>query len=200
MLLVKMLDKPAWYDVKTRLLSLGRASVRDFLRQTVTPREGGRVLDVGCGTGAHGRTFAGRMRYFGVDQNGVYVRHAIARRGEPFAVMDAAKIAFPDGAFDVVFAVGLFHHLSDAQAVAAAREMRRVTKDNGTALVIDAVLPPQWNLLGRCLFRWDRGHHVREQAALTALLAPEGFRLLLENIPRSFPYQRAVWVLDVLRS
>lgn len=199
MLLDKLLERPVFYELKTRVLSIGRPSVRDFLRRVVTLHMGGRVLDVGCGAGAHARTFASTMRYYGIDQSKDYIRHAITRHGRSFAVMDAAKMAFPDGAFDLVFAVGLFHHLSDAQAAAAAREMRRVTKDNGATLIVDAVLPPPWNLLGRCLCRWDRGHHVRRTETLTALLALEGFQLLLDNIPRSFPYQRAVWKSGVLR-
>jgi ubiquinone/menaquinone biosynthesis C-methylase UbiE len=107
--------------------------------------------------------------------------------------MDAANLAFPRAFFDLVFCVGLLHHLSDPQARAAVREMRRVTRDSGRVLVIEGVFPSVANFAGYLLFKCDRGRHTRTLAALKDLLAQEGYHLHAENVPRSFPYRRAVF-------
>ncbi|HNR29829.1 MAG TPA: class I SAM-dependent methyltransferase [Candidatus Hydrogenedentes bacterium] len=194
MWLDNLLEEPLVYRLKTRLLSFGRRNVRDFLREFPSPPGHERVLDVGCGIGGHADAFATATLYVGIDENAGYVKYASARHGRRFVAMNATRIAFADGTFDLVFAAGLFHHLSDDQARAAAREMTRVTKETGATLIIDAVLPVLWNVPGRLLCRLDRGRHVRTVASLAALLANDGFQLHLGNIQGSFPYQRAVFL------
>jgi ubiquinone/menaquinone biosynthesis C-methylase UbiE len=191
MTLYDLLDSPAVYKLKTKLLSLGRASVREYLARRIRVASGDVVLDVACGPGRHVDAFPCLVA--GVDRTPAYLRYAARQSRNAFFAMDATALAFPDGNFDFVFAVGLFHHIADDQVRAAAREMKRVTKPGGQALIIDAVLPSRSNVLGYLLFRLDRGLHTRSLDALAALLNPEGFVVETRNIPASFPYQRAAF-------
>jgi len=186
-----LLENPVLYELKSRLLSLGRRSVQDYLSSAADLRPDSRILDVGCGAGGHAEVFSGD--FWGVDRNLRCIAYARRRRRGRFLVMDATRLAFPSDSFDFVYCVGLCHHLSDQQVRAAASEMKRVTKKGGRTLIIDGVFPPKLNLLGYALFKCDRGRHTRTLGQLEALLAQEGFRLILRNISRSFPYRRAVF-------
>jgi ubiquinone/menaquinone biosynthesis C-methylase UbiE len=196
----RLLESPVLYNLKSAVFSMGRESVLNYLRRSVELPAGGRVLDAGCGTGRHARVFD--ASFWGIDGNAKYIDYARRHRRGVFSVMDATNLAFPGAFFDLVFCVGLLHHLSDPQARAAVREMRRVTRDSGRVLVIEGVFPSVTNFLGYLLFKCDRGRHTRTLAALKDLLAQEGFHLhavcrgltnCAENIPRSFPYRRAVF-------
>ncbi len=193
MWLHRLLEDPRLYRVKTRLLSLGRQPVRDYLMSLEPLPAGSRVLDVASGTGKHAAIFPHVAQYVGIDQSAVYMHYAATRQYRPFLVMDATRLAFPDETFDFVFSVGLYHHLTDDHVIAAARAMKRVTRVGGKVMLIDAVYPGPGNPIGRCLCRMDRGHHVRTADVMAELLVPEGYELTQCNIPRSFPYQRAAF-------
>lgn len=84
---------------------------------------GRRVLDVGCGRGFLGEVvLAGGGEYVGVDL-------VASGRGFPLATADAARLPFPDGAFDAVCCVDAFEHFPDPAS--AAREFRRVLQPRG---------------------------------------------------------------------
>src|SRR5262244_3216480 len=72
-------------------------------------RIGGRILEVGVGTGISLPEYARTNRIVGVDLSEPMLRKAQERvielnltHVEALAVMDAEHLAFPDGAFDVV--------------------------------------------------------------------------------------------------
>jgi ubiquinone/menaquinone biosynthesis C-methylase UbiE len=186
-----LLDTPALYNLKSAAISLGRNSVGRYLRDAVQIPKGGRVLDVGCGPGRHARTFD--ALYFGVDSNPEYIAYAKKHRAGTFCVMDASRLAFPDSYFDLVFCVGLLHHLPDDVARTSAREMRRVLKKDGTAYIIEAVSPDSRNIIGSFLFKHDRGAYLRNLQTLKDLLSKEGFEIDNANLPGSAPYVRAAF-------
>lgn len=72
-------------------------------------RIGGRVLEVGCGTGISLPQYSKRCTLYGIDISDGILAKARERASkldnvEAIAVMDAEKLAFDDGAFDVVVA------------------------------------------------------------------------------------------------
>lgn len=112
----------------------------------LVPGPAGRVLEVGCGTGATLRALAGRPdfagRAVGVDQSAEFI--AAARKfaaSESFAdqvafdVGDAHDLAFPDASFDIVFAHTLISHVTDPFSV--LREMVRLVKPGGKLAIFD---------------------------------------------------------------
>src|SRR5207302_1506002 len=108
-------------------------------------RPDARVLDVGCGPGTITADLAGLVpdgEVTGIDAaEGVLAqaRQEAERRGRDnvrFETGDVYRLAYPDGAFDVVHAHQVMQHLSDP--VAALREMRRVCRPGGVVAARDA--------------------------------------------------------------
>ena len=102
--------------------------------------DGLRVLDVGCGTGHHLRTFAAR----GFDVAGVDGSEEMldaARQLNPTAelrVADVAALPFDDASFDLILCIEVLRYLSDRQRCVA--EMARVLRPGGVCLATAAPL------------------------------------------------------------
>jgi SAM-dependent methyltransferase len=98
------------------------------------------VLEVGVGMGSHAQILAGGAgRFVGIDLTWPAVartRRRLELAGERGHVvqMDVEKLAFPDGAFDLVWSWGVIHHSASTRR--ALEEIRRVLKPGGCALVM----------------------------------------------------------------
>ncbi|PEG40028.1 SAM-dependent methyltransferase [Mycolicibacterium agri] len=96
-------------------------------------RDGERVLDVGCGTGAVSFAAAAipGVNAVGIDRSRAFV--AAARRADGtrvrFCVGDAAALPMPDDDFDRAVSMLVLNFVPDAAAASA--EMIRVTRPNG---------------------------------------------------------------------
>jgi SAM-dependent methyltransferase len=117
-----------------------------------------RVLDVGCGIGLMHRCLGEVEELHGVDVSAASVERA--RRENPaveYAVADAAALPYDDGAFDVAFAVGLVHHVPPRERDEVLRELRRVTRSGGVAVLFEHnPLNPLTRLaVSRCAFDED---------------------------------------------
>jgi len=114
-----------------RWLLGARASI-GALRPLLAGRDALTLLDAGTGGGEVAAAMARfaarrglRLRPLGLDLHPLTVRS-----GEPFPRVraDARRLPFPDRSVDVVHASLFLHHLSDAGAVQALREMARVAR------------------------------------------------------------------------
>jgi SAM-dependent methyltransferase len=98
--------------------------------------DGGRVLDVGCGTGSLARTLAGltrRSEIVGVDPVQPFIEYARARLTEPRITFDrgsALDLPYPDASFAYTLSLLVLQFIP--QADRAVHEMRRVTRPEGT--------------------------------------------------------------------
>lgn len=118
---------------------------RDLIRDGTEFADGDRLLDVGCGVGAVlgilGTAFPG-LRLAGID---VEARQISASRehldglglAADLRVADGRRLPFPDDAFDHVWMMWFLEHLTEADAVTALREARRVLVPGGTITVIE---------------------------------------------------------------
>jgi SAM-dependent methyltransferase len=101
---------------------------------------GRRVLEVGCGIAMDGRLLTEN----GVDYRAVdysleslkLAREHFAQQGlpGPFANADATSLPFADGSFDLVFSIGVVHHVPDVAR--ACNELARVTAPGGEVRVM----------------------------------------------------------------
>ena len=93
-----------WYDSIFGRLTAG---LRGLGLKMLPPREGMDVLDVGCGTGIQLAAYqeAG-CRVSGIDtsQAMLNVAHRRLRERADLRLGDAARMPYPDGAFDLVLA------------------------------------------------------------------------------------------------
>jgi SAM-dependent methyltransferase len=116
----------------------------EFLAETLRPRPGNRILDVGCGEGlaevAIGRLHLSQIRLVGVD---IIVSKVIEARRETrahnqrvsFAAADAVCLPFTDGAFDSTYCVAVLQHVADVPT--AVREFARVTRASGRIVAVE---------------------------------------------------------------
>jgi len=116
----------------------------EFLAETLRPRPGNRILDVGCGEGlaevAIGRLHISQVRLVGVD---LFLSKVQAARQETlshnqrvgFAAGDACQLPFRSGAFDAIYSVAVLQHVKDVEA--AVGEFARVTSARGRVIAVE---------------------------------------------------------------
>jgi len=126
--------REAWWD----------DAFTDFLSDTLKPRPGNRILDVGCGEGqaevAIGRLQISQVRLVGVDlvvSKVIEASRAAASHNQrvEFAAGDAARLPFRDGAFDSVYSVAVLQHVEDFDSAVA--EFARVTTPRGRVVAVE---------------------------------------------------------------
>ncbi|MBA3887226.1 MAG: methyltransferase domain-containing protein [Acidobacteria bacterium] len=116
----------------------------DFVKDTVQPRPGRRILDVGCGRGkaqVHlSRLRLTQVQLFAVDLDIDRVQAALAaarshniRAG--FAAADAGALPFPDATFDSTFTVAVLQHINNVAGAVA--ELARVTRPGGRIVAVE---------------------------------------------------------------
>lgn len=138
-------------------------------------RVGGRILEVGVGTGLSLPQYSKENRVVGVDISAAMLdkaRERVSRRSlqhvESLAVMDAEALDFPDGAFDVVVAQYVVTAVPHPER--ALDEFARVVRPGGEIVItsrigaesglrgkVEKTLMPVTSRLGfRTEFAWDR--------------------------------------------
>ena len=105
-------------------------------------RVGGRILDVGVGTGISLTAYSGASSVIGVDYSEPMLRKAHERvidhkldNVETLAVMDAQHLGFPDASFDVVVAQYVITAVPDPEAT--LDEFVRVTRPGGEIILVN---------------------------------------------------------------
>jgi phosphatidylethanolamine/phosphatidyl-N-methylethanolamine N-methyltransferase len=107
-------------------------------------RVGGRILEVGVGTGISLPDYARANRLVGIDISAPMLRKAQERvvefgltNVEALAVMDAKHLAFPDDAFDVIVAQYVITAVPDPEAT--LDEFARVLKPGGEIVLVNHI-------------------------------------------------------------
>ncbi len=115
-----------------------------FLQDTLRPRPGNRILDVGCGDGTAelslGRLRISQLALFAIDRNLQRVaRTAAEGRSHNYrlhlAGADVTRLPFRTGVFDATFCVAVLQHVNDLAL--AVRELARVTRPGGRVLAVE---------------------------------------------------------------
>jgi phosphatidylethanolamine/phosphatidyl-N-methylethanolamine N-methyltransferase len=120
--------------------------------EQVCGQGGGRILEVGVGTGISLPDYARHNTIVGVDLSEPMLRKAHARVAEQglhhvkaLSVMDAMNMALPDGSFDVVVAQFVITAVPDPEAT--LDEFARVTRPGGEIVLVNhigAESGPRW--------------------------------------------------------
>jgi phosphatidylethanolamine/phosphatidyl-N-methylethanolamine N-methyltransferase len=107
-------------------------------------RIGGRILEVGVGTGISLPDYSRQNRLVGIDISEPMLRKAHARvrelkldNVEALSVMDVAHLGFPDDSFDVVVAQYVITAVPDPNA--ALDEFARVLKPGGEIILVNHI-------------------------------------------------------------
>lgn len=133
------------------LLEPFTASLRRRAVQVARPREGMRVLEVGCGTGTNLEIFAeAGCRIAGVDLSPsmMHVAKKKLHGRADLRLGDAAKLPFAENAFDLVVSFLTLHEMPAARRISVMHEMVRAIHGDGRLLLVDFYPGP---------FRFPRG-------------------------------------------
>ena len=116
----------------------------EFVVETLRPRAGNRILDVGCGEGQAeiriGHLHLSQIRLFGID---IMIERVMVARRETaahnqrvrFATADTCALPFRDGAFDSTFCVAVLQHIREVDS--AVTELARVTAAGGRVVAVE---------------------------------------------------------------
>jgi SAM-dependent methyltransferase len=116
----------------------------EFLAETLRPRPGNRILDVGCGEGlaevSLGRLHISQIRLVGIDLVVSKVTAALRETRSHnqrvgFAAADACALPFRNGAFDSLYCIAVLQHIVDPAAAVA--EFARVTAGGGRIVAVE---------------------------------------------------------------
>ena len=145
-----------------------------MLARAAAGRTGLRLLDCGCGTGTNLRVLLEPYgRAWGFDLTWTGLQFARAAGAARVAQASAAAVPYPSAAFDIVTSFDVLYCLPDEVERESVREMWRVLKPGGAAVVnVPAmeILRGNHSVLSAELRRYSR-------ASLRARLEAGGFRV-----------------------
>lgn len=137
----------------------------------IRPKTGDKILDIGCGPGDI-LEFLPPVDYWGFDFNEEYINSARKRflnRGQ-FFCKKVCRDAMPgEGVFDIVLAIGIFHHLTDKEAIEMFELADTLLKPDGRFITFDGVYTPGQGFFTRFFLLNDRGKYVRTEDQYRAI-------------------------------
>lgn len=151
---------------------LGDSRVRETLTTSfIRPFDGAKVLDIGCGPGLM-VPYLRNTEYYGYDVSEEYINAARHRFGDGYR-FEQARVSNTNlphsNYFDVVIAVGLLHHLDDAEAEDLFQLALSALAPNGRLVTFDGCYEPGQPRVAKWLLDRDRGKHVRDEHGYTRL-------------------------------
>jgi len=183
---------PVYDAVFGEVFAPGRAAAIAAAEAHCGP-QGGRILEVGVGTGISLPSYRSVNRLTGIDISKPMLRKAaerVAREGlrnvEALSVMDAANLALPDRSFDVVVAQFVITAVPDPEGT--LDEFVRVLKPDGEIVLVNHIgadSGPRW-LFEQCFAPLARRLGWRPEFPFTRLTewaARHGGVRLLERRP-----------------
>ena len=161
-----VLAAPWVYDIAQYLIR-GTAYAPEFVLRHIKAKRGDRVLDIGCGTGVM-LHYLPDVEYVGFDMSKAYIDACKKRFGKrgTFHQCEVTPDTVADyGQFDIVLAVGVVHHLDDAQARNMFTMASRALSSGGRLITLDGCYTTPQSALVRRLLDNDRGEFVRTEPA-----------------------------------
>jgi SAM-dependent methyltransferase len=134
------------------------------------------AVDIGCGVGSTDSHLAARFgELHGVDTAAETIERAAACNPTVrYQSYDGRVLPFADASVDLAFAINVVHHVPPAERPAFARELGRVVRPNGLAVVFEQnpINPLTRFAVSRCEF--DKGVVLLTRRSLARFLAGAG--------------------------
>ena len=142
----------------------GVAQAKVLVNEYIQPSVGARILEIGCGPGTIVR-YLPPTEYLGFDLSPRYVK--LAKKRFPKAHFVCERVSqfslAKEQSFDVVLALGIVHHLEDAEARQLFQIAYGALKPGGKLVTIDGVWADGQSPAARWLLAKDRGEYIRSK-------------------------------------
>jgi cyclopropane fatty-acyl-phospholipid synthase-like methyltransferase len=137
-----------------------RALVADYIQS----KPGDRILEIGCGPGSI-VPYLPESEYVGFDASPSYIRKAQRRFPQlKFICQRVSQYSLPQQSyFDVVLALGIVHHLDNAEARQLFQIAHDALKPGGKLVTMDGVYCPDQSSVARFFLDRDRGRFIRTE-------------------------------------
>lgn len=157
------LSVPTAYQLWSKLVG-GPAGTKVLVNEYVQARAGDRILDIGCGPGII-LSYLPECDYLGFDLSPRYIEQA--RRRFPNARFVCERVSHfslaNEKSFDVVLALGIVHHLENAEARQLFQTAYDALRPGGKLVACDGAWTDDQSRIARWLLERDRGEYVRSK-------------------------------------
>jgi SAM-dependent methyltransferase len=136
-----------------------RAFVTPLIQVALAGRSEIRILDCGCGTGANVSMLGRFGRAYGFDLTETGLKLGLEAGRNRLVRATVTAVPFPSASFDLVTSFDVLYSLEEPDEQSALREMFRLLKPGGYALINVAaleILRGDHSILGRELRRYNR--------------------------------------------
>lgn len=144
-----------------------------YVEQYIRPRDGDKILDIGCGS-ADILSYLPGVEYVGLDMSQAYINSAKKHFGNRGTFLtkkvnkDTIKgLSLSD--FDIALATAVLHHLNDDEAMQLFELARSILKPDGRLITLDGCYTKGQSWLERFILSKDRGRYVRTKDQYFAL-------------------------------
>jgi 2-polyprenyl-3-methyl-5-hydroxy-6-metoxy-1,4-benzoquinol methylase len=192
-----VLSHPLVYGAFQNIMGAKRGRER-FVRESVRPFPGMRILDLGCGPAEILGAMPDDVVYVGYDMSPDYIASAqqkFGSRGEFHCrLLEQTEVATLES-FDLVMGIGVLHHLEEATAKQFMTIAKAALKQGGRILTLDPCFAPGQNPVARFLIARDRGQHVRNAEGYLALADGTGLNATGMVVHQAWiPYTH--WIME----
>lgn len=158
-----LLSIPSAYQMWWRGVG-GPHLVDEVIHRYIQLQSGARILEIGCGPGTI-VPYLPPSQYLGFDISPEYIEQA--RKKFPQARFVCERVGQfsleEQGTFDAVLALGIVHHLDDAEARRLFQIGHDALKSGGQMVTVDGVFTENQSAGARWLLSRDRGECVRRE-------------------------------------
>lgn len=172
---------PLWQAFGNRWSAARVREIADYLQPSV-PASGGRILDLGGGTGVLSTRLSDVLpaEYTVVDAAPAMTGYARERAHVRAVTARAEAIPLPDASFDAAVVSDAFHHFPDQEG--AVRELRRVVKPGGRVVLLE--FDRRWPPVIFAERMVDRHGHLFAPDELCAFMAAHGIDGTCRSVSR----------------
>jgi SAM-dependent methyltransferase len=185
-----LLASPALYGFAMRVLG-GQKFRRWLIENILSPRDGQKIVDIGCGPADILGKLAVAVEYVGLDISEAYIEAARQRYGPrglfiAGSVKDWALDARTRGA-DLVLSLGVLHHIDDDEAKKIIRFAYQILNPNGRFIFYEPCYLLWQSRRSVFVMSKDRGQNIRTEQQWKALVAdifPNTVTNIVSNVNR----------------
>lgn len=161
-----ILQYPIFYRL-LQFLGGGQRAQLEILRDIINFNKRFSVVDIGCGPADILGYLPDSVDYWGCDGEAKYIEYAKKKynKGKFFVNVFGDTGDSWEGlpSFDYALALGVLHHLDDAEAISLLMFAAKLMKPTACLITHDLVRVPHQNMIARFLNDNDRGKYVRSQ-------------------------------------